>query len=143
MERLADPDFAFFLKPKSQVQPLKAPSTSKKAPPYLYNRTVEWRRQVTQQIERKRLHAYVNELRSCSFTPSISRRSRSIDSSFDSRLTSDQRLREEKKIIAQFLENQSEQEIMKRNTFHPDLTVTSKFNLSKYLSRPIRIPTHL
>ena len=141
MERLADPDFAFFLKP-SVSKPSQAPVTLRHTNPHLYNRTIEWRRQVTQQIERKRLHAHVNEIRSCSFSPSISRRGRSVDSSFHSRLRSDQRLREEKKIIAQFLKSQAEQEIT-YHSFHPDLTVTSKFNLSKYLTRPIKIPSHL
>lgn len=136
MERLTDPDFAFFLNSSAPVRAtakLFFPKTS------VYDRTVQWRDQISQRLERKQLHANLAEIRSCSFSPIISRRSRSISSSFASRLQLDQRLRNEKKVIAEFLKRQTEQET-ENHPFRPDLSMTSKFKLSKYLTRPIKIP---
>ena len=136
MERLSDPDFAFFFRleternPNRSVQPIRS---------CIFDRTVRWKSEKNQKAEMKRLHACINELRACHDVPKISRRGRSVSSSFSARYKADLQAREENKVIAEFLKAQAENEA-KNHPFQPDLSVTTKFKISKYITKPIRIP---
>ena len=138
MERLSDPDFAFFLHGAGASAARNEILQFTRQQP-LYDRALRWRTDRSQKLESRRLQARVQELRSCSFSPNISHRSRSIKSSFSVRMQADQEAREERRVIGQFLKNQTELELL-NHPFHPNLSKTSKFKISRYLTRPIRIP---
>jgi hypothetical protein len=134
MERLDDPDFAFFLGRD------KAPHTKPREREIdLYMRGCEWRLRRGQTLERDRIAALHQEFRDCSFRPSISHRARSITSCFRSRLAKDLNDRKNQRIIFEFMKMQNVNE-RDNHSFSPDLSSTNKFKLSRYITSKIKIP---
>jgi hypothetical protein len=131
MNRLVDPDFSFFFRNLAGVSRHR---TS------LYDRGMTWRSELSRRNSSKKLTSQIRESSNCTFRPHLTRKGRSISSSFRTRLNSDLRSRENSKIISEFLRKERNNDEM-NFSYRPDLSLTQKFNFSRYVTRKIVI-TH-
>ena len=130
MSRLDDADFAFFL---------SSNSSNKQRRPSIYERGRVWTSDVSRRTSSKRLTYRIRELSQCSFTPQLTRKGDNVRSSFQSRLAKDSRSREQSRVITEFMRQHEETKKLCQYSFKPDLSLTSKFRFSRYLTRPIKI----